>query len=75
MNNYPRILIFGPPFNNFTGGGITLSNLFKGWPKDRIAVASTGHVLNNIRTDVLLFRLRCTEVVIENKLFPLLQLY
>jgi glycosyltransferase involved in cell wall biosynthesis len=52
MNNYPRILIIGPPFNNFTGGGITLSNLFKGWPKDRIAVASTGHVLQDLATDV-----------------------
>jgi len=51
-NNYPRILIFGPPFNNFTGGGITLSNLFKGWPNDRIAVASTGHVLQHLTTDV-----------------------
>ncbi len=52
MNNYPRILIFGPPFNNYTGGGITLSNLFKGWPKDRIAVAATGHVLQSVSTDV-----------------------
>lgn len=52
MNNYPRILIFGQPFNNYTGGGITLSNLFKGWPKDRIAVAATGHVLQSISTDV-----------------------
>jgi glycosyltransferase involved in cell wall biosynthesis len=52
MNKYPRILIFGPPFNNFTGGGITLSNLFKGWEKDCIAVASTGHVLQGLATDV-----------------------
>ncbi|HKK41827.1 MAG TPA: glycosyltransferase [Bacteroidales bacterium] len=52
MNKYPRILIFGPPFNNFTGGGITLSNLFKGWDKESIAVASTGHVLQNLTTDV-----------------------
>jgi glycosyltransferase involved in cell wall biosynthesis len=52
MNNYSRILIFGPPFNNFTGGGITLSNLFKGWPKDRIAVTSTGYVLQGLSTDV-----------------------
>jgi len=51
-NNYPRVLIFGPPFNNFTGGGITLSNLFKGWPKDRVAVASTGHVLFKITSDI-----------------------
>jgi len=45
MNNYPKILIFGQPFNTYSGGGITLTNLFRGWPKDRIAVASTGHVL------------------------------
>ena len=51
-NNYPRILIFGPPFNSFSGAGITLSNLFKGWPKDKIAVTSTGHVLFNVSTDV-----------------------
>jgi glycosyltransferase involved in cell wall biosynthesis len=51
-NNYPKILIFGPPFNSFSGGGITLTNLFKGWPKDRIAVTSTGHVLFKVSTDV-----------------------
>lgn len=33
----PRILVFGQPFDNFSGGGITLSNLFKGWPVDKIA--------------------------------------
>jgi len=52
MNRYPKILIFGPPFNTFTGGGITLSNLFRGWPKERIAVAATGHVLQELSTDV-----------------------
>ena len=35
----PRVLIVGQPFNNATGGGITLSNLFAGWDKDKIAVA------------------------------------
>lgn len=35
---YKKILIFGQPFNNSTGGGITLTNLFKGWSKDNIAV-------------------------------------
>ena len=52
MNNFPKILIFGQPFNNYSGGGITLTNLFKGWPKDRIAVASTGHVLYKFSTDI-----------------------
>ena len=51
-NNYRKILIFGQPFNNYSGGGITLSNLFKGWPKDRIAVASTAHVLHKASSDV-----------------------
>jgi len=51
-NKYPKVLIFGAPFNNFSGGGITLSNLFRGWPKDRIAVTSTGHVLQDVSTDV-----------------------
>lgn len=37
MTDFPRILVFGQPFNNFSGGGITLSNLFRGWPKDKIA--------------------------------------
>lgn len=51
-NNYPKILIFGPPFNSFSGGGITLTNLFKGWPKEKIAVTSTGHVLFKVSTDI-----------------------
>ncbi len=49
---YPRILIFGQPFNNFSGGGITLTNLFKGWPRDKIAVTFLGHGLFNVTTDV-----------------------
>ena len=50
--SFPKILIFGQPFNNFSGGGITLTNLFKGWPKDKIAVAFIGHGLFNVTTDV-----------------------
>ena len=50
--SFPKVLIFGQPFNNFTGGGITLTNLFKGWPKDRIAVTYIGHGLRSITTDV-----------------------
>jgi glycosyltransferase involved in cell wall biosynthesis len=49
---YPKILIFGQPFNNFSGGGITLTNLFRGWPKDKIAVTFIGHGLLNVTTDV-----------------------
>lgn len=38
MSDYPRILFVTPhAFNSVTGGGITFSNLFKGWPKDALA--------------------------------------
>jgi glycosyltransferase involved in cell wall biosynthesis len=36
---HPRVLVVGQPFDRTTGGGITLSNLFEGWPKDRLAAA------------------------------------
>lgn len=48
----PRVLIFGQPFNNMHGGGITLSNLFKGWDVDKIAVVATGHVMYGVTTDI-----------------------
>lgn len=36
--DYPRILFITPhAFNKVTGTGITFTNLFRGWPKDRIA--------------------------------------
>ncbi|UOO13139.1 MULTISPECIES: glycosyltransferase [unclassified Synechocystis] len=35
---YPRILIINPvPFNHINASGITTSNLFRGWPLDKIA--------------------------------------
>lgn len=37
---FPRVLIIGQILNEKNGSGITLSNLFKGWPKDKIAVAT-----------------------------------
>jgi glycosyltransferase involved in cell wall biosynthesis len=51
-DNFKRVLIFGQPFNNFSGGGITLSNLYKGWPRDKIAVTYIGHGLLNVTTDI-----------------------
>lgn len=44
MPSYPKILIIGQTFNEYTGGGITLSNLFYGWPKDRIAVLANNEI-------------------------------
>jgi len=37
----PRVLFLTPnAFNQVTGGGVTFSNLFRGWPKDRLATAT-----------------------------------
>lgn len=43
---FPKVLIIGQPFNNSTGGGITLSNLFSGWDRDKLAVVSSGILLS-----------------------------
>jgi len=40
MNKYPRVLIIGETFHKRTGGGITISNFFKDWPSENIAVIS-----------------------------------
>jgi len=39
---WPRVLFITPcAFNSVTGGGVTFSNLFRGWPKDRLACVSS----------------------------------
>jgi hypothetical protein len=48
MKDYPKILIFYQPFNSYSGGGITLTNLFLGWPKERLAVLSYPFMLNEV---------------------------
>ena len=48
----PKVLILNQPFNNNTGGGITLSNLFAGWDKDKIAVLCHNFLLENLDTSI-----------------------
>jgi glycosyltransferase involved in cell wall biosynthesis len=37
--NHPRLVIIASSgFNQFTGGGVFLTNLFRGWPRERIAI-------------------------------------
>jgi len=43
--HYPKVLIVGNQFDIRSGGGITMTNLFFGWDKNNIAVASS--VINN----------------------------
>lgn len=49
---FPKILIIGQTFNKSSGGGITISNLFKGWPKDRLAVASNVNLYSDMDISV-----------------------
>lgn len=37
---YPKVLIYGKSFNPNTGGGITISNLFRNWPKNKLGIAN-----------------------------------
>lgn len=41
-----KILILEQPFDNRTGGGITLSNLFSGWDKEKLAVVAPCYLIN-----------------------------
>lgn len=42
---WPRVLFLTPcAFNGVTGGGVTFSNLFRGWPKDRLACVTSDTV-------------------------------
>jgi len=40
MKEFPGILISGQYFHRRSGGGITLSNLFDGWERNKIAAAA-----------------------------------
>lgn len=51
-NSYSRVLIFSQTFNNFSGGGITLSNLFIGWPKEKLAVLTYNFMLSGVSSEI-----------------------
>jgi len=59
----PRILLLTPEaFNKVTGAGITFSNLFAGWPKDRIAMIHRDVVLATEDICARYYRLTDKEV-------------
>jgi glycosyltransferase involved in cell wall biosynthesis len=48
MNKYAKVLIVnGEPFNSSSATGITLSNLFKGWPKENLMQIYTANIEPN----------------------------
>ncbi|MHA2282058.1 MAG: hypothetical protein ACXAC5_14545 [Promethearchaeota archaeon] len=41
VDSHPKVLFITPcAFNRITGGGITFSNLFQGWPRERLATVT-----------------------------------
>lgn len=45
MSEFPRLLLVSASaFNNLSGGGITFTNLFRGYPKDRIATVTNDYI-------------------------------
>jgi glycosyltransferase involved in cell wall biosynthesis len=48
----PKVLIINEAFNNHTGGGITMSNLFSGWDTDKIAAVCSPFILGGVDTSI-----------------------
>ncbi len=71
-NNYPKILIIGQSFDDKTGGGITLSNIFRGWPLDKIAVVTKNIDHTQTSSCIKYYRLGSKE---RKWLFPLSLIY
>jgi hypothetical protein len=51
LNNMSKILIISETFKSNSGGGITLTNLFKDYPKEYLANAVEAKEIYNISTD------------------------
>lgn len=64
----PKVLIIGDSFTNAGGGGITMTNLFKGWPKDKIAVATTHVIPSGLDSCLQYYRLGYKE---SKRIWPL----
>jgi glycosyltransferase involved in cell wall biosynthesis len=60
---FPRVLFLTPnAFNHLTGGGVTFSNLFAGWPKDYLATAHNDAVPTTSDVCDRYFRLGRAEI-------------
>lgn len=59
----PRTLFVTPhAFNHLTGGGITFSNLFRGWPQDRLATVHNDYIPTTDDVCRLYYRLGRAEL-------------
>ncbi len=75
LNNTPKILILSETFKSNSGGGITLTNLFKNYPRDNLANAIDAREIFNISTDSVCSKFYCLghEEKKVLKLFSFLQ--
>lgn len=48
MKHLNILVVNGEPFNDLTATGITMSNLFRGWPKERLLQIYTANVSPNV---------------------------
>jgi glycosyltransferase involved in cell wall biosynthesis len=59
---YPKVIIIGETFRAFGGGGITLANLFKDWPPDKIGVVTDMIGLTRPDTGYSYYQLGYSEI-------------
>ena len=70
--HFPKVLFLTPcAFNKVTGGGITFTNLFDGWPRDRLATIHNDSIPTTSEVCNLYYRLTDCELVT----FSILQRY
>src|SRR5260221_10834710 len=76
MSNFPRVLFVTPlAFNDFTGGGVTFTNLFRGWPKDRLFTVHADALSVSTDTCVNYFALGPEELPLAGPLEALRRLF
>ena len=68
INHRRILLITSNTFNSYTGTGITLSNLFGGWPIDRIAIVHNDKYETNNNICRLEYKVSESE---KNYVFPI----
>ena len=69
MADFPRVLFVTPlAFNHFTGGGVTFTNLFRGWPKDRLFTVHADSLPLSTDTCVNYFALGSEEMPLAGPL-------
>lgn len=73
--DFPRVLFVTPlAFNHFTGGGVTFTNLFRGWPKDRLFTVHADTLPLSTDTCVNYFALGAEELPLAGPLQALRRL-